>query len=197
MAWRAAAARETVERLFTKGGGLLPRRGRGVAILFRFFAEGGRRLVLRVPLTTPRADGMRTAPVQLLLQPDGDVVLVLPKEALGGGLLDAGSVRRLRDQLESLQARTASANPLWGLDAAQLLSELAGAAAALTSAVTFLERDLSHWTTGVTVHGVGTAVLAALPAVMAKLRPWFVRTVLPHLLPLAMSVGETLASRRR
>jgi len=173
---------EAASRLRQGKAGLLPRRGRGIAILFRFFTHGGRQLVLRVPVNEPRPDGLRTVPVRVTLQPDGDVLVALPREEVDSGHFDANSARRLAVRLRQLGDRAATANPLWGLDASQALGEIASAAAGLVSGVLLLRNGFEELTNGVMAHAGATVALLLLPFVMVKLRPWLTQTVLPSLM---------------
>ncbi len=161
---------------------LLPGRRRGIAILFRFFAHGGRELVLRVPVNGPRPDGLRTAPVRVTLQPDGDVLVALPREEVDSGRFDADSARRLALRLRQLGDRATTANPLWGLDASQALGEIASVASGVVSGVLLWRNGFQELTTDVVAHAGATAALLLLPVVMVKLRPWLTHSVLPSLM---------------
>lgn len=181
-------------RLRSGTGGILPRKGRGIGILFRFFAQGGRRLVVRVPLAQHgkdgSKDGLRTAPVHVLLQPDGDVLVSLPRDAVDGGLFDARSADRLAARLRELAERTSRTPPLWGLDALQVVAEVGGVIAGTALTVTeFAKETLGH-----AAHGALSAFLLALPLIVVALRPWLVRTVVPRLLRLGLTVGKRFAA---
>lgn len=175
-------------------GGILPRKGRGIGILFRFFAQGGRRLVLRVPLAQHGKDGgkdgLRTAPVHVLLQPDGDVLVGLPRAAVDSGLFDAHAVDRLAARLRELAERTSRTPPLWGLDALQVVTEIGGFAAGTVLTLTEFAKE----TLGNAAHGALSAFLLALPAIIVALRPWLVRAVVPRLLRLGVTVGKRFAA---
>lgn len=143
----------------------------GIGIALRFVAGGGRALVLRVPAAGPLPDGLRTFPVRLLLQPDGDVLLTLPREALEAGLIDGRSVARLTAGLNSLADRTGRHNPFRSLDAIQAGAEFA-ATGWLATAVPDLLRGLSGMAAE-TLARDGAAALApaVAAAAFAALRP--------------------------
>ncbi|WP_448208079.1 hypothetical protein [Azospirillum sp. sgz302134] len=172
---------------------MLPKRGRGAAILFRFFAHGGRQMVLRVPVAGAWSDGLRTAPVLVTLQPDGDVLIALPREEVESGRFDDASARRLTLRLRQLVERTTTANPLWGVDAAQALGEIAGAVSGVASGVLLLRNGFEELTTGTLLHAGGTVAALAAPVVLATVRPWVIKTVVPRLFPLAEKVGQKFA----
>ncbi|MBP2315678.1 hypothetical protein [Azospirillum soli] len=171
-------------------GGILPRKGRGIGILFRFFAQGGRRLVLRVPLAHRGGDGLRTAPVHVLLQPDGDVLVSLPRDAVDGGLFDAGAADRLAARLRELAERTSRTPPLWGFDALQVVAEVGG----FVSGTLLTMTEFAKETVGNAAHGALSAFLLALPVVIVALRPWLVRAIVPRLLRLGATVGRRFAA---
>lgn len=171
----------------------MPRRGRGIAILIHFYTQGGRQLVLRVPLRDPQAGApqpgnpkpdelLRTVPVLVTLQPDGDVLVALPREAVDSGRFDARSAKRLALRLRQLVERTTTANPLWGVDATQALGEIAGVAAGIASGAALLQDGVEELTSGVAAHAGATVLLLVAPVILAKLRPWLIRAVVPWVL---------------
>ncbi|MBP2291551.1 hypothetical protein [Azospirillum rugosum] len=164
------------------GSGLLPKRGRGIAILIHFFLQGGRQMVVRVPLRDPQPDGLRTVSVLVTLQPDGDVLVALPREAVESGRFDARSAARLALRLRRLLERTTTANPLWGVDATQALGEVAGVATGVASGVLLLRNGFAEMTGGVMAHAGATAVLLVAPVILAKLRPWLIGALVPWVL---------------
>ncbi|MCW2238977.1 hypothetical protein [Azospirillum canadense] len=185
--WRRGALVEAARRLRSGSGGLLPKRGRGIAILIHFFTQGGRQLVLRVPLRDPQPgilqpNGLRTVPVLVTLQPDGDVLVALPREAVDSGRFDARSAARLALGLRRLVERTTTANPLWGVDATQALGEIAGVATGFASGVVLLRNGFDELTGGVMAHAGATAALLVAPVILAKLRPWLIGALVPWVL---------------
>lgn len=157
----------------------------GIGVALRFLAGGGRSLTLRVPASAALPDGLRTLPVRLLLQPDGDVLLTLPREALDAGLIDGRSVERLGARLKALSERTRRRNPFWGLDALQAGLELVTAAWVLLSTPGLMRSiaagltGVSVWTLPVWTAPAWDAAMALAPtaaaAVFATARPWLTR----------------------
>ncbi|WP_353861005.1 hypothetical protein [Azospirillum formosense] len=182
-----------VGRLRRGKAGLIPRRGRGIALALRFFAQGGRTIGLRVPLAPPSpgsgGGGLRTVPVRVSIQPDGDVLVALPRDAVDSGRFDAVSAARLTAQLRRLVGRVTTANPLWGIDALQALGEAVTAVAGLGSGAVLLWNGFEEMTAGQWAHSGATLVLLAAPAALAKLRPWLLGAVAPKLFPLALKAG--------
>lgn len=188
-----------VGRLRRGKAGLIPRRGRGIALALRFFAQGGRTIGLRVPLAPPSpgngggggsgGGGLRTVPVRVSIQPDGDVLVALPRDAVDSGRFDAVSAARLTAQLRRLVRRVTTANPLWGIDALQALGEAVTAVAGLGSGAVLLWNGFEEMTAGQWAHSGATLVLLAAPAALAKLRPWLLGAVAPKLFPLALKAG--------
>ncbi|AWJ93947.1 hypothetical protein Sp245p_29465 (plasmid) [Azospirillum baldaniorum] len=184
-----------VGRLRHGKSGLMPRRGHGIALALQFFAQGGRTISLRVPAATPSPDngaGLRTIPVRVSIQPDGDVLVALPRAAVENGGFDAASAARLTAQLRRLVGRVTSANPLWGIDALQALGEAVTAVAGLCSGAVLLWNGFERMSAGQWAHSGATLVLLAAPAALAKLRPWFLGAVAPKLFPLALKAGERI-----
>ncbi|KAA1057481.1 hypothetical protein [Azospirillum argentinense] len=186
-----------VGRLRRGKAGLLPRRGHGIALALQFFAQGGRTISLRVPVASPSPDnssgsgsGLRTVPVRVSIQPDGDVLVALPRAAVEDGRFDAVSAARLTARLRRLVARVTMANPLWGIDAVQALGEAVTAVAGLCSGVVLLWNGFERMSAGQWAHSGATLVLLAAPAALAKLRPWLLGAVAPKLFPLALKAGE-------
>ena len=115
------------------------------------------------------------------IQPDGDVLVALPRDAVDGGRFDERSLERLGMRLRRLAERMTSATPLWGVDALQALCEIAGVVGGVASGALLLWNGFEELTTGVMAHAGATAAALLLPAVLARLRPWLVRSVLPWL----------------
>ncbi|CAO3380850.1 hypothetical protein [Azospirillum argentinense] len=183
-----------VGRLRRGGTGLLPRRGHGIALALQFFAQGGRTISLRVPLAAPPSGrgGLRTVPVRVSIQPDGDVLVALPRAEVENGRFDTASAAHLTAQLRRLVGRVTTANPLWGIDAVQALGEAVTAVAGLCSGAVLLWNGFEQMTTGRWAHSAATLALLAAPAALAKLRPWLLGTVAPRLFPLALKAGERI-----
>ncbi|NUB21884.1 hypothetical protein GBZ26_22175 [Azospirillum formosense] len=182
-----------VGRLRHGKSGLIPRRGHGMALALQFFAQGGRTIGLRVPLAAPPSgSGLRTVPVRVSIQPDGDVLVALPRAAVEDGRFDAVSAARLTAQLRRLVARVTTANPLWGTDTVQALGEAVTAVAGLCSGAVLLWNGFERMTAGQWAHSGATLVLLAAPAALAKLRPWLLGAVAPRLFPLALKAGERI-----
>ncbi|TWA85516.1 hypothetical protein FBZ83_103107 [Azospirillum brasilense] len=179
--------------------GLIPRRGHGIALALQFFAQGGRTIGLRVPLAPPSpgngggrdgsGSGLRTVPVRVSIQPDGDVLVALPRDAVDSGRFDAVSAAHLTAQLRRLVGRVTTANPLWEIDALQALGEAVTAVAGLCSGAVLLCNGFEQMTAGQWAHSGATLVLLAAPAALAKLRPWLLGAVAPRLFPLALKAG--------
>ncbi|QCN98745.1 hypothetical protein D3093_26435 (plasmid) [Azospirillum argentinense] len=182
-----------VGRLRRGKAGLLPRRGHGIALALQFFAQGGRTISLRVPVASPPSgSGLRTVPVRVSIQPDGDVLVALPRAAVEDGRFDAVSAARLTARLRRLVARVTMANPLWGIDAVQALGEAVTAVAGLCSGAVLLWNGFERMSAGQWAHSGATLVLLAAPAALAKLRPWLLGAVAPKLFPLALKAGERI-----
>ncbi|TWA72693.1 hypothetical protein FBZ82_102293 [Azospirillum brasilense] len=181
--------------------GLIPRRGHGIALALQFFAQGGRTIGLRVPLAPSSpgnggggggdssGSGLRTVPVRVSVQPDGDVLVALPRDAVDNGRFDAVSAAHLTAQLRRLVGRVTTANPLWWIDALQALGEAVTAVAGLCSGAVLLWNGFEQMTAGQWAHSGATLVLLAAPAALAKLRPWLLGAVAPRLFPLALKAG--------
>ncbi|MBK4719585.1 hypothetical protein JJL56_11955 [Azospirillum sp. YIM DDC1] len=183
-----------VGRLRRGKAGLIPRRGHGIALTLQFFAQGGRTIVLRVPAdahsTGNRNNGaLRTIPVRVSIQPDGDVLVALPRAEVESGRFDAASAARLTAQLRRLVGRVTTTNPLWGIDALQALGEAVTAVAGLCSGAVLLWNGFERMTAGQWAHSGATLTLLAAPAALAKLRPWLLGAVAPKLFPLALKAG--------
>lgn len=192
--WRRDALAEVAGRLRRGRIGLIPRRGRGIALMLQFFAQGGRTITLRVPVATPSPGGcLRTVPVRVSIQPDGDVLVALPRAEVEARRFDNRSAARLNAQLRRLVGRVTTANPLWGIDALQALGEAATAVAGLCSGAMLLWNGFEEMTAGQWAHSGATLALLAAPAVLAKLRPWLLAAVTPRLFPLALKAGERIA----
>ncbi|MBB3264765.1 hypothetical protein FHW79_002383 [Azospirillum sp. OGB3] len=177
--------------------GLIPRRGHGIALALQFFAQGGRTIGLRVPVAVPApgdgtGGGLRTVSVRVSIQPDGDVLVALPRPAVEDGRFDAAAAARLSAQLRRLVGRVTTANPLWGIDALQALGEAVTATAGLCSGAVLLWNGFEQMTTGRWAHSGATLALLAAPAALAKLRPWLLGAVAPRLFPLALKAGEKI-----
>ncbi|NUB26768.1 hypothetical protein GAY30_17975 [Azospirillum brasilense] len=182
-----------VGRLRHGKSGLIPRRGHGIALALQFFAQGGRTISLRVPLAAPfPGSGLRTVPVRVSIQPDGDVLVALPRAAVEDGRFDAAAARRLTAQMRRLVGRVTTTNPLWGIDALQALGEAVTALAGLCSGSVLLWNGFEQMTTGRWAHSAATLALLAAPAALAKLRPWLLGAVAPKLFPLALKAGERI-----
>lgn len=186
-------------RLRRGEAGLIPRRGHGVALMLQFFVQGGRTIILRVPVTAPPSGGsggggcLRTVPVRVSIQPDGDVLVALPRADVEDGRFDAVSAAHLTTQLRRLVQRVTTANPLWGIDALQALGEAAAAVTGLCSGAVLLWNGFEEMSAGQWAHSGVTLALLAAPAVLAKLRPWLLGAVAPKLFPLALKAGERIA----
>ncbi|MFC5353455.1 hypothetical protein [Azospirillum himalayense] len=179
-----------IGRLRRGKAGLIPQRGHGIALALQFFAQGGRTIGLRVPVTAPSpGGGLRTVPVRVSIQPDGDVLVALPRAEVEDGRFDAASAARLTAQLRRLVARVTTANPLWEIDALQALGEAVTAVAGLCSGAVLLWNGFERMTAGQWAHSGATLVLLAAPAALAKLRPWLLGAVAPRLFPLALKAG--------
>ena len=148
--------------------------------------------MLRVPVASPAPGALRTVPVRVSIQPDGDVLVALPQAEVKNGQFDAASASRLTAQLHRLVARATTASPLWGIDALQVLSETAAAVTGLCSGAMLLWNGFEETTAGQWIHGAATLALLAAPAVQAKLRPWLLKQVTPKLFPLALKAGERI-----
>ena len=148
--------------------------------------------MLRVPVASPAPGGLRTVPVRVSIQPDGDVLVALPQAEVKNGQFDAASASRLTVQLHRLVARATTANPLWGIDALQVLGETATTVAGLGSGAALLWSGFEEMTAGQWAHGGATLALLTAPAVLAKLRPWILGAVTPKLFPLALKAGERM-----
>ncbi|WP_247895202.1 hypothetical protein [Azospirillum brasilense] len=174
--------------------GLIPRRGHGIALALQFFAQGGRTIGLRVPVASPSpgSSGLRTIPVRVSIQPDGDVLVALPRAEVEDGRFDAASAARLTAQLRRLVGRVTTTNPLWEIDALQALGEAVTAVAGLCSGAVLLWNGFEQMTAGQWAHSGATLVLLAAPAALAKLRPWLLGAVAPKLFPLALKAGEQI-----
>ncbi|AWJ82520.1 hypothetical protein TSH58p_03100 (plasmid) [Azospirillum sp. TSH58] len=182
-----------VGRLRRGKAGLIPRRGHGIALALQFFAQGGRTIGLRVPAAAPSSVGaLRTIPVRVSIQPDGDVLVALPRAAVEDGRFDAAAARRLTAQLRRLVGRVTTTNPLWGIDALQALGEAVTAVAGLCSGGVLLWNGFEQMTAGRWAHSGATLALLAAPAALAKLRPWLLGAVAPKLFPLALKAGERI-----
>ncbi len=182
-----------VGRLRRGKAGLIPRRGHGIALALQFFAQGGRTIGLRVPAAAPSSGGaLRTIPVRVSIQPDGDVLVALPRAAVEDGRFDAAAARRLTAQLRRLVGRVTTTNPLWGIDALQALGEAVTAVAGLCSGGVLLWNGFEQMTAGRWAHSGATLALLAAPAALAKLRPWLLGAVAPKLFPLALKAGERI-----
>lgn len=184
-----------VGRLRRGEAGLIPRRGHGVALMLQFFVQGGRAITLRVPVSAPPSGGggLRTVPVRVSIQPDGDVLVALPRAEVEDGRFDAVSAARLTAQLRRLVQRVTTTNPLWGIDALQALGEAAAAVAGLSSGTVLLWNGFEEMSAGQWAHSGVTLALLAAPALLAKLRPWLLGAVAPKLFPLALEAGERIA----
>ncbi|CAO3454931.1 Uncharacterized 17.8 kDa protein in nodG 5'region (ORF 2) [Azospirillum argentinense] len=181
-----------VGRLRRGKAGLIPRRGHGIALALQFFVQGGRTIGLRVPVAAPSPSGLRTIPVRVSIQPDGDVLVALPRAAVEDGRFDAAAARRLIAQLRRLVGRLTTTNPLWGIDALQALGEAVTAVAGLCSGGVLLWNGFEQMTAGRWAHSAATLALLAAPAALAKLRPWLLGAVAPRLFPLALKAGEKI-----
>ncbi|MDQ2103837.1 hypothetical protein [Azospirillum isscasi] len=195
MVWRRDALAEVAGRLRRGKAGLIPRRGHGVALMLQFFVQGGRTITLRVPVASPAPGGgcLRTVPVRVSIQPDGDVLVALPRAAVEDGRFDAVSAARLTAQMRRLVARVTTANPLWGIDALQALGEAAAAVVGLCSGAVLLWNGFEEMTAGQWAHSGATLALLAAPAALATLRPWLLGAVAPKLFPLALRAGGRIA----
>ena len=182
-------------RLRRGEAGLIPRHGHGVALMLQFFVQGGRTITLRVPVTAPPSGGgcLRTAPVRVSIQPDGDVLVALPRAEVEDGRFDAVSAAHLTAQMRRLVQRVTTANPLWGIDALQALGEAAVTVTGLCSGAVLLWNGFEEMSAGQWAHSGVTLALLAAPAVLAKLRPWLLGAVTPKLFPLALKAGERIA----
>ncbi|KAA0687708.1 hypothetical protein [Azospirillum brasilense] len=184
-----------VGRLRRGKAGLIPRRGHGIALALQFFAQGGRTIGLRVPVAAPSPGNgsvLRTIPVRVSIQPDGDVLVALPRAEVESGRFDAASAARLTAQLRRLVGRVTTTNPLWGIDALQALGEAVTAVAGLCSGAVLLWNGFERMTAGQWAHSGATLVLLAAPAALAKMRPWLLGAVAPKLFPLALKAGERI-----